>query len=100
MIKHIVFWKLKETANGKNRAENAELIKQKLEALNGKIDGMIKLEAGIDFSKTESSCDLALYSEFVSRAALDGYQNHPLHKEVMPFVAEVRDLRFLVDYEI
>lgn len=100
MVKHIVVWKLKETANGNTKAENAQQIKAKLEALDGKIPGMLKIEVGIDFSKTESSSDLVLYSEFATRADLDNYQVHPLHKEIMPFIMEARSERILVDYEI
>ena len=99
MVKHIVLWRLKPEAHGRPAAENARAIKEKLEGLRGRIPGMLKIEVGLDFSRTESSCDLALYSEFESRAALDAYQSHPEHKAVMPFIAEARTLRQLVDYE-
>ena len=100
MVKHIVFWKLKENANGKTKAENALLIKEKLEALNGRIKGVLKIEIGIDFSKTESSSDVALYSEFASREDLDNYQSHPEHKALLPFITEARSERIVVDYEV
>ena len=58
MIKHIVMWKLKENAHGNTKHENAVLIRNKLESLNGKIEGLIKMEVGIDFSNTENSCDI------------------------------------------
>ena len=41
MVKHIVFWKLKDHANGMNKQENALSIKEKLEALNGTIEGLV-----------------------------------------------------------
>jgi hypothetical protein len=100
VVKHIVFWKLKAEAHGQPAAENARVIKEKLEALRGRIPGMLKIEVGLDFSRTAASCDLALYSEFESRAALDAYQSHPDHKGVMPFIAEARSERLLVDYEV
>jgi len=100
MVKHIVFWKLKESANGNTKAENALLIKEKLEALNGRIKGVLKIEVGIDFSKTESSSDLVLYSEFSSRKDLDNYQGHPEHKALLPFITEARSERIVVDYEV
>jgi quinol monooxygenase YgiN len=99
MVKHIVLWKLKEEANGMSKAENAAAIKQKLEELNGKIEGCIKLEVGFDFLHSAESADVVLYSEFESKAALDFYANHPLHKAVMPFIAEARSERRVVDYE-
>jgi hypothetical protein len=100
MIKHIVMWRLKEHAEGNDKAVNARLVKQKLEALRGRIPGMLKVEVGIDFSATDASADVVLYSEFESREALDGYQAHPEHEALKPFVSAVRVSRQLVDYEI
>jgi hypothetical protein len=100
MVKHIVFWRLKAEAHGQPAAENARAIKAKLEALQGRIPGLLKIEVGIDFGQSDSSCDLALYSELESRAALDGYQAHPEHKAVMPFIADARSERRVVDYEV
>lgn len=99
MIKHLVLWRLKETAAGRSRAENAATIKKVLEDLQGKIPGLIRIEVGFDFSLTESSSDVALYCEFESREALNEYQEHPVHKAVMPLVLEARSERRLVDYE-
>lgn len=99
MVKHIVFWKLKEEANGMNKEANAAAIKQKLEDLNGKIEGCLKLEVGFDFLHSPESADLVLYSEFESKEALDFYANHPLHKAVMPFIAEARSERRVIDME-
>jgi hypothetical protein len=100
MIKHLVFWKLKEEALGQNKQTNAILIKQKLEALNGRMPGMIKLEVGVDLVHGAASADVALYSEFDSKASLDAYQIHPEHKLIQTFVAEVRTDRMAVDYEV
>lgn len=99
MIKHIVFWKLKEEANGLDKAGNAAAIKEKLESLNGKIEGLIRLEVGMDFLHSAESADVVLYSEFVSKDALAYYQQHPLHQASMPFIAEARSERRVVDYE-
>jgi quinol monooxygenase YgiN len=100
MVKHIVLWKLLETAGGRARRENAIEIKRRLEALNGRIPGMIRLEVGLDFSATADSADLVLYSEFESRAALDAYQVHPEHQAVVPFVMSVRCERRVADWEV
>lgn len=100
MVKHIVFWKLKDEALGNDKNTNARLIKEKLEALNGEIEGLLKLEVGIDFSKTAMSSDVALYSEFANQADLDFYQEHPKHKALMGFIMECRSERVVVDYEI
>lgn len=100
MIKHIVFWKLKEEACGNDKCFNAKMIKEKLEELNGQIPGLLKLEVGIDFSQTEMSYDVALYSAFANKADLKLYDEHPLHVAVKSFVKEVNCSRSVVDYEI
>jgi quinol monooxygenase YgiN len=99
VVRHLVLWKLKPEAHGRSAAENARAIKEKLEGLRGRVPGMLRIEVGIDFSRTENSSDVALYSEFESRAALDAYQVHPEHKAVMPFILEARSERRLCDYE-
>lgn len=99
MIKHLVLWRLLPTAHGNDKATNARLIKQKLEALRGRIAGLEAIEVGIDFAATPSSSDVSLYSEFSSRAALDAYQTHPEHLAVVAFAKEVVAERRVVDYE-
>ena len=100
MIKHIVMWRLKDHAEGNNKITNAQRMKAKLEALRGQIDGVLAIEVGIDFSATEASADVVLYSEFTDRAALAAYQAHPAHQAVVAFIKEVVSARHLVDYEI
>jgi hypothetical protein len=100
MIKHIVFWKLKDGAHGNTKEVNGRLIKEKLEALRGLIPGLLRIEVGVDFSRSEQSGDLALYSEFATRADLDAYQAHPAHQAMLPFIAEARSERRVVDYEV
>ena len=99
MVTHIVLWRLKPEAHGRTAADNARAIKEKLEALRGRIPGMLRLEVGLDFSREETSSDVVLLSEFESRAALDAYQVHPEHKAVAAFILEARSERRLVDYE-
>jgi len=92
MIKHIVMWKLRNKAD-------AEIIKDNLEALVGKIPGLLKLEIGIDFSNKEQSADIVLYSELEDREALSAYQAHPKHQAVIPLVQAATVSRLVVDYE-
>jgi len=96
MVKHIVMWKIKPEFSDKNLVLTQ--LKEKLENLNGKIEGMIHLEIGFDYSNTEASYDLVLYSEFENESALSHYQTHPLHVEAASFVREHTFGRALVDY--
>jgi hypothetical protein len=100
MVKHIILFRLKNFALGNDKNTNAQVIKEKLESLYGKIPGLLKMEVGINFNISEQSSDISLYSEFESKESLDNYQIHPLHKEIMPFVSETRSERRVVDYEI
>ena len=99
MIKHIVMWKLKDEAHGNDKATNAKLIKEKLEALSGKIEGLLKIEVGIDFLGG-GNFDVALYSELRKKEDLEIYQNHPLHQAVLPFIREAVIDRKAVDFEV
>ena len=101
MTVHIVFWRLHErSANGRTKDENAREMKRRFEALIGVIPGLVKCTVGIDFAHTSDSADVALYSEFESRAALDAYQPHPAHQEIVVFLKDVRTERRVVDYEL
>ena len=100
MVVHIVFWRLHETAAGRSKRENALEMKNRFEALRGLMPGLLRLDFGIDFAGSEQSSDVALYTEFESRAALDAYQVHPAHKDVAAFLADLRTERRVVDYEV
>jgi hypothetical protein len=99
MIKHIVAWRLKDYAQGNDKTANARLMKDKLDALRGRIPGLLRLEVGLDFSGTENSADVVLVAAFASREDLAAYQIHPAHQAVAAFVSQVIAERRLVDYE-
>ncbi len=98
MVRHIVFWKLKDNAEGNDKEVNARIMKEKLEALVGKIDGLIKAEVGFNFNP--GGYDVCLYSELTSKQALEEYQIHPLHLEVKDFVQNVVTDRAVTDCEM
>ena len=100
MFKHIVMWRLKETAAGRSRQANAVLIKEQFEELANMLDGLHHLEVGIDLLHTEASADVVLYIEFESRAAYDAYEAHPAHKALAASITELRDERRVIDYEM
>ena len=100
MIKHIVMWTLKDTAEGTDRVTNARKMKEMLEALAGLIPSLKKIEVGIDVFAASPVCDVILYSEFATRADLDAYQVHPEHLKVVAFVKQVVASRSVVDYEV
>ena len=99
MIRHIVAWRLKETALGSDKAASARLMQEKLEAMRGRIPGLRRLEVGLDFSATEHSADVVLVADFAARADLAAYQVHPEHQAVVAFVSQIVAERRLIDYE-
>jgi hypothetical protein len=95
-----VFWRLNENAYGNDKQKNAQILKDKLLAMQGKVDGLVKVEVGFDFSNEKDSCDVVLYSEFESKEALHKYQIHTDHEAIKKWLSEVRYERRVVDYEI
>jgi Stress responsive A/B Barrel Domain len=102
MIKHIVMWKLKEHAEGADKAVNAARMKALLDGCAELVPGILKFEAIVADTAAGLECtyDVVLYSEFASRAALDAYQEHPQHVAIKPFIGAVRDARQCMDYEV
>jgi hypothetical protein len=96
MVKHIVMWRLK---NESVKTADATRIKSLLEGLDGQIPGMTHIEVGCNFLSDTNSSDVVLYSEFLDRVALEGYQQHPLHLSVVLQVKSLVSERRVVDYE-
>jgi quinol monooxygenase YgiN len=94
MIKHIVMWKLKEP-----KIENREKAAAALRACAGTTPGMLKYEVGLDIGTDNAPWDIALYSEFTDRTALDAYQQSPAHQQVKAVIGPLRESRAAVDYE-
>lgn len=99
MIKHIVMWKLKDFAEGADKASNALTMKAKLDSCSDLLPGILKFETAIAAPGLEATYDIVLYSEFASKEVLDAYQEHPDHVAIKPFIGAVREARQCVDYE-
>jgi heme-degrading monooxygenase HmoA len=100
MLKHIVMWKLKDQAEGADKATNARKMKEMLDSCANIVPGILKFEAVIAQPGLEATYDVVLYSEFASRAALEAYQEHPQHVATKPFIGAIREARQCMDYEI
>ena len=101
MIKHIVLWKLKESSEGKSKAENIQIMKSMLEGLPAKTGGCIRtLEVGVNLKDSAESADITLYSEFNSLEDLERYTKHPEHMKVAEFIGKVRSERRVMDYSV
>ncbi len=97
MIKHIVMWNLRGDTDAA-KAQAVSVLKRSFESLRGRIPGLLHLEIGVDSSRIDYACDVVLYSEFESQAALDAYAVHPEHLRVKQELADLRIARHQVDY--
>jgi hypothetical protein len=99
LIKHIVMWKLKEFAEGADRAANAAAMKAMLESCAALVPGMGKFDVALAQPGLEATYDVVLYAEFDSKQSLAAYGDHPTHQAVKPFIGAVRESRQCMDYE-
>lgn len=99
MVKHIIIWKLKDEYSASQKSKYMEKIKKDLEALSGKIPGLVEIKVQTT-SLPSSSGDLMLDTTFLSEEALKDYQKNPDHLSVATFVRSVVGSRLSLDYEI
>lgn len=98
MLKHIVMWKLKDHAEGADRAANAIEMKRRLDECATIVPGILKFEVVIAQPGLEATYDVVLYSEFEDKAALEAYAQHPTHQALVPFIGAIREARQCMDY--
>lgn len=97
MATHIVMWNLKPELTEEQKKEAAAMVKEKLEALTGRVPGLIRAEVMIN--ETEASTrDLALFCEFEKAEDIPAYQIHPAHVEAAGYVRTVTCDRVCFDY--
>ncbi len=101
MIKHIVLFKLQAFAEGNSKHENALYIKNKLEELQSVIPELQSIEVVINMPEVSAdNYDLMLIAEFKNLADFKVYANHPVHQEVVEFIAKMKTERAAIDFEV
>lgn len=93
MVRHIVLFWLKD-----NGTESLAAARERLLSLDGKIEGLLSCEVGIDAVHSERSCDLCLNMVFDSMMSLERYRTHPVHVPVQAYMHEVRKASYAADY--
>lgn len=94
MLTHIVLFKFKYETE-----ENE--INQVIEGLGrlpDKIEEIREFRLGRDILQTERSYDLGLVASFEDRDALDRYQVHPEHQQVVTMVKAITSSVIAVDF--
>ena len=94
MIKHIVFFRLADEAEGKTKLENAQIIKEGLLSLLDKVPVLRAERVGINIPNAKKTdYDICLECEFDSWEDVDTYQNHPEHLKVAGYTYYVNRQR-------
>lgn len=100
MVRHVILWKLNDELTAEQKVTVKKEIKEGLEALVGKVPGLVEVTVHIDGRLDSSNCDIMLDSVLETPEALKGYAVHPEHVavadgKVRPYTV----LRTCLDYE-
>lgn len=101
MVKHIILWTLNPELPEEEKQSVKRGIKEGLEALVGKVPGLVDVKVVIDGRLDTSNCDVMLDSTLESFEALKAYAVHPEHVavangKVRPYTVQ----RTCLDYEL
>ncbi len=97
MIEHIVLFKWNTAAT----PQAIDAAMTELRALKGKMEGILDLSCGANFSDRAQGFTHGLVVRFTDRAALETYGPHPAHQHVMQnFINPIRAEVLALDYEI
>ena len=98
MVKHMIIWSLKDEISDKTALANE--IKNALEGLVGKIDGLLEMKI-ITCGLPSSSGDLMMDSTFKDADSLKFYATHPEHVKVADGLVRPNvSIRSSYDYEV
>lgn len=95
-VRHVVCFKLKDPSE-----VNCRMAADVLRSMKGKVEMLEDIQVGVDFLHADRSYDVILQVTVKNRAALEAYQNHPYHVEVVKkHMHAVRSASVAVDYDI
>lgn len=100
MLRHIVMWKFKDSAEGATKRENLLRARALFEALPGTIPQIKSFEVGISMAEGGQFYDIALNSTFENPGTLVAYQQHPAHVKVVEFLRTVQTSKVVIDYTV
>ena len=101
MYKHVVLWKLKESADGMSKADLALEVKSRLEALPAIISEISAYEVAINIGDYGASFfDVSLIAGYPDEDAFKRYCVYPEHDAVVAYIQSVTDAEEIVDYVV
>jgi hypothetical protein len=93
-LTHVVLFKLKD-----NSQENIERTAVKLRSLAGNVPTLNSIEVGVNVVDSTRAYDIGIITRFDDLAAMEAYQVHPFHQEVMAYMKNVMETAVAIDYE-
>lgn len=97
MIDHIVLVKFGESTTQEQLVE----VVSRFQALRAHLQGVVDLQAGLNFSEKNQGYQIVLSVRFEDRAALEAYGPNPQHQAVSAYIREAgRVDSIIVDIEI
>ncbi len=101
MLKHIVWWTLKDEAEGASAAENAAKMKAMLDPLMGRIPSLKGLEVSTTFlGTTTEPVQIILVSTHDDAEGLKAYAEHPEHVKCVDFIKKIVASRKAIDFTV
>ena len=98
MIKHIVSWRIIETANA-SKEENIIELKKRLLALPAHIQYIKNPKVYCNAKEANpDNFDIILMADFNNLEELKRYSIHPAHLELINFLATIRTAKSAVDF--
>jgi hypothetical protein len=98
MHRHIILFKLKESAISPEGKKMAETMKRELEKLKNSIDVIKKLEVGINVVDVPHAYDVVLTVDFDQPEYFEIYKTHPAHQAFIEFNKNYSVSKAAVDY--
>ena len=99
MLKHIVFWRFADEAEGRSKKENMDIVAEGLLALQGKVPSLRGAEVGQDVLHSDASSDMCLICTFDDMPGFIEYRDHPEHQKVLAYIKKVITERKVIDFE-
>ncbi len=100
MIRHVVSLQLAATEPAERR-ERANELRDQLRGLRDVSPGLVTLDVYFDLGDAPAHWPVILVADFVDAAALNDYQSHPRHRDVVTWMnAGVVSDRVVVDFAL
>jgi hypothetical protein len=92
-LTHVVLFKLKDRS-----PENVARTAEKLRTLDGNVPTLNSIEVGVNVVHSDRAYDIGIVTRFDDLAAMEAYQVHPFHQDVLAYMKRVTETAVAVDY--